>query len=115
MSAGRTRVTAKALEGVLVAAAAEVLAVPAGTVRGDLADRDGDLDLAIAAPLPVVSIARVLAEPLALERMGGGAIMRAESAAGAIGARFTAVTGHRVARVRIRITDARIEQDRRVR
>lgn len=107
-SPGRTRISAQALNRVAVQAAAEALGVPAGRVRTSVSDEGGLVVLTVTAPAPLPELGRPPAG-------GPGLLERAEEARGALGARFSALTGRRVGRVDLEFSGTSVRQERRVR
>lgn len=115
MTAGRDNISARALEKVVRAVAADQFEVPVSEVTAELADADGGLQLAIRTPVRVVSIARAQSEPRAVERSGGTVLERAEEGRAVIASRVEELTGSEISGVRLRFSGAHIRQERRVR
>ncbi len=113
--AGRNRITERALRRVTVAVAAESLHVEGRFVSAELADEDGMLAVSVRAALPVASVAAIEASPSLLERTGGNLLERCERAQRQTKERVEQLTGRRVSRVDIRLTDARMQEPERVR
>ncbi|GAB3122445.1 hypothetical protein HNR05_001288 [Leifsonia psychrotolerans] len=112
---GRNRITARALRAVAAAAVAETLNVAGRAVSADLADDHGKLAVTVRAAIPVVSLAAIQRNPRALELSGGTLLERCERAQRQTKERVEQLTGRRVSRVDIRVTNARIEGEERVR
>lgn len=111
---GRTRITSTALQRVVGAVAGDALGVEAKHVDADLTDHGGTLDLTVHAPITVISIARLQAEPGALERSGGSILDRCAAAEHTIRDRVGSMTGYTIHRVTVRLSDIRIKQEKRV-
>ena len=111
---GRTRITSTALQRVVGAVAGDALGVEAKHVDTTLTDHGGTLDLTVHAPITVISIARLQAEPEALERSGGSILDRCAAAEHTIRDRISTMTGYTIRRVTVRLTDIRIQQEKRV-
>lgn len=111
---GRNRVTSRALGRVSAAVAADALGVDASSVSVDVNDDNGALGLSVSAPIRVVSLRRVVADPSAVERSGGSILDRASRAQGVIRDAVSELTGASVGRVAVRIEDASIRSERRV-
>lgn len=115
MTAGRTRITARALERVTAAVTGEAFGAPGGRVRVDLTDDDGRLDVAVTTAIRTVSLARAMREPRAIERSGGSITDRTARAETEIAARVHELTGRTVDRVAVRLTAVHVRQEPRVR
>lgn len=112
---GRTSVSSRALSSVASAVAAAALGVNARSVGVVLADERGQLELTVTAPIRVVALDRVTRDAAVIARAGGSILDRTTAAQAEIRTRVTALTGHRVARVIVRLSSADIRQERRVR
>jgi hypothetical protein len=114
-TAGRTVVTARALERVVRAVTADQFGVEAKSVSAELTDEGGRLDLAVRTPIRVVSIDRVQQDGQAMERAGGSIIDRAARSEAAIIDQVSTITGSIVSKLALRFTSADIRPERRVR
>jgi uncharacterized alkaline shock family protein YloU len=112
---GRTRITSRALDRVVSAVTADELGVGVTQVSVDLSDDGGALTLTVRAPINVVSLERSMADAGAIARAGGSVIDRAARAQENIRSRIQALTGSEISRVQLRLTNAVIKQERRVR
>lgn len=106
MSAGRTSITPRALERVARGVAADHLGVEASRISVRLADSQGALAVAIAAPLRSSQHDGVGDVP--------GLVTRAEQARAAIARDITAISGSQVGSVALRVTGIDIITERRV-
>ena len=111
---GRTRITNRALQRVTAAVAGDALGVDAKRVDTELTDHDGTLDVAVHAPITVISISRLRSEPRALERSGGSILERCAAAEDLVRDRVQAMTGYEIRRVTIRLTDIHVSREKRV-
>lgn len=103
--AGRTSIRSQAIRRIAQAAAAELAGVPARAVRAELADAHGALAVNVTTPLdngPGALGAETLVE-------------RAASIVEAVSSCVDALAGRSVARVGVRFTAVRRDQERRVR
>ncbi|MFB2557389.1 hypothetical protein [Herbiconiux liangxiaofengii] len=111
---GRNRISAKALDRVAAAVAAEALGVSAKSVRIGLADAEGLLALTVSTPIRVVSLARIANEPSAVARSGGPILDRVAAAQQVIRTRVGQLTGSTIGRVTITVTGIDIRPEERV-
>lgn len=111
---GRTRVTARAIDRVATAVAAEELGVAPRSVSVAVSDDKGLLELVVDSPLRVPSLSRVRDDPEAVAFGGGTVLERAARAQDGIRGRVSELTGSRVSRVTIRLTGVSITPERRV-
>jgi hypothetical protein len=111
---GRTRVTAKALNRLVAAVAAEALGVPARVVSVDLTDSAGKLAVTVRSPLRVVSLTRVQDDRSLVARTGGTLLERAAAAQQQIRSRAAELSGSAISNVTVRLTGIDIQQERRV-
>jgi hypothetical protein len=114
-TAGRTVITARAMERVVRAVTADQFGVAARSVSADMTDEGGRLDLAVRTPIRVVSIGRVQDDGGAVERSGGSIVERAARSEAAIIEQVGTITGSTVSKLALRFTAAEIKQERRVR
>jgi hypothetical protein len=114
-TAGRTVVSARAIEKVVRAVTAEQFGVGVTSVSADLTDEAGRLDLAVRTPIRVVSIRRVQDDEHAIDRSGGSIVDRAARSERQIIDQVGTITGSTVSRLALRLTGAEIKQERRVR
>ena len=77
---GRNRITARALERVTAAIAAEAFGSRGDRVKVELTDHDGALDVGIETAVGAVSLARAAEEPRAIGRLGGSILGRSQQA-----------------------------------
>ena len=112
---GRTRITARALERVTAAVAAEAFGSPGDRVKVDLTDHGGALDVQIASTIRTVTLARAAEEPRAIGRLGGSILDRSRQAEDTVRDRVQHLTGYTVRQVAVHITGVHIQQERRVR
>ncbi|MDF2443142.1 MAG: hypothetical protein JWR01_1345 [Subtercola sp.] len=112
--AGRTRITARALNRLLAAVSAEALGVDTRTVTIDLADESGRLSVTVRSPLRVVSLSQVTAEHGIVARTGGTILERAQSAQQQIRSRAAELSGSDISTVTVRLTGIDIQPERRV-
>jgi len=113
--AGRTVVSARAIERVVRAVTAEQFDVDVRAVSADLTDEGGRLALAVRTPIRVVPIGRLQDDERALEASGGTIVERAARGETAIADQVGAITGSSVSRLALRFTEAVIRRERRVR
>lgn len=113
--AGRTVVSARAIERVVRAVTADQFGVAPKDVTADLHDEGGRLDLSVRTPIRVVSIGRVQDDRRAIERSGGSIIDRANRSESVIVEQVGTITGSTVSKLALRFTEAQIKQERRVR
>ncbi|RFA10911.1 hypothetical protein B7R54_18130 [Subtercola boreus] len=111
---GHTRVTARALDRLIAAVAADALGVDARTVSIDLADSSGRLAVTVRSPLGVVPLTRVTAEPGIVARTGGSLLERAASAQKQIRIRGTELSGSDISTVTVRLTGIDLQREGRV-
>lgn len=111
---GRTVISARALNRVITAIAADALGVDSQSVSVRLADEGGSLAVHVSSPLAVPDLATVMASPGAVAAGGGSVLDRAATARQTILGRAAEITGYHVAPVRITATGAVIQQPRRV-
>jgi uncharacterized alkaline shock family protein YloU len=111
---GRTRITTRALDRVVSAVTADELGVDRAEVSVDLSDESGALTLTVRAPIHVISLERSMADPGAVARAGGSVMSRAARAQENIRTRIQTLTGSQISRVQLRLTGAKIKQERRV-
>ena len=114
-TAGRTVVSARAIEKIVRAVTAHEFGVDVKSVAADLNDEAGRLDLAVRTPIRVVSIRRAQDDPRSIERSGGSVLARAGRSEQAIVDQVGTLTGSTVSRLAVRLTGAEIKQERRVR
>ncbi|RFA23348.1 hypothetical protein [Subtercola boreus] len=114
-AAGRTRVTAKALNRVIAAVAAEALGVDASSVSIDLADSAGALTVTVRSPLRVVSLGRVQDDRGIVARTGGTLLERAAVAQTEIRRRASDLSGSNISTVTVRLTGIDVQSEKRVR
>jgi uncharacterized alkaline shock family protein YloU len=112
---GRNRITARALERVTAAVAAEAFGSPRGRVKVELTDHDGALDVGIETVIRSVTLTRAAEEPRAVARLGGSILDRSRHAEDTVRSRVQDLTGFRVRRVAVHITGVHLQQERRVR
>jgi hypothetical protein len=111
---GRTDITSRALNRVAAAVAADALGISVSEVRIEFADLDGLLGVGVRAPVRIVTLNRVRSSPGIVQRTGGTLIERAAVAQRIIDERVTHLSGRKIAHVTVRLTDANIQDDRRV-
>ena len=111
---GRNRITARALDRVATAVAADELGVQPKSVSVDASDDAGMLQLAVSSPIRIASLTRVQRDPAVVERTGGSLLERAARAQDGIRARVTELTGSGVSRVMVRLTGVTIVEEKRV-
>lgn len=111
---GRTRVTARAIDRVATAVAADELGVAARSVSVAVSDDSGLLELVVDSPLRVPALSRVRDDPEAVKLGGGTVLERAARAQDGIRGRVSELTGSRVSRVTVRLTGVSITPERRV-
>ncbi len=111
---GRTRISSRALDRVASAVSATALGVEPRAVRVALSDDHGQLVLTVRSPMRVVALERVSRDKSAIDRSGGTILDRSVRAQEQIRAQLNHMTGHRVARVVVRITGVEIRQEDRV-
>jgi hypothetical protein len=111
---GRTRVTARAIDRVATAVAADELGVAPRSVSVAVSDDRGLLELVIDSPLRVPSLSRVRDDPETVTLGGGTVLDRAARAQNGIRSRVAELTGSRVSRVTVRLTGVSITPERRV-
>lgn len=112
---GRTTISARALDRVAAAVSADALGVDAREVSVSLTDHAGDLAIDVRSPIRILSLARVAADPHAVDRSGGTILERAAQAQERIGSRVGQLTGSTVGPVVVRLTAAIITPEERVR
>lgn len=112
---GRTRITSRALERVAAAVTGEAFEAPGDRVTVDLTDHDGALDITVSTGIRTISLGRAIDDPGAIDRLGGSILQRAERAEETIRDRVGELTGSTVRQVRIHLTTAHVQQERRVR
>ncbi|RFA12197.1 hypothetical protein B7R22_17370 [Subtercola boreus] len=110
---GHTRITARALNHLIAAVAAEALGVAARSVSIDLADEAGKLTVTVRSPLRVVSLPHVTREPGIVARTGGTLLDRATAAQQQIRSRAAALSGSDISAVTVRLTGIDIQPERR--
>jgi hypothetical protein len=113
--AGHNRISTQALTSVARAAAAQALGVSPQDVRADWSDDDGLLALSLVAPIAVPPLWAVLRDPSRVAGCGGSIWDRTVAAKTEILRRVTELTGAGLSRVDIRISGARLGEERRVR
>ena len=113
--AGHNRISTQALTNVARAAAAEALGVAPQEVRADWSDDDGLLALSLVAPIAVPPLSAVLRDPARVAAFGGSIWDRTVAAKTRILRRVTELSGAGLSRVDIRISGARLGEERRVR
>lgn len=113
-SAGRTRITAKALNRLVAAVAADALGVAAGAVSVDLADTAGQLAVTVRSPLRVVALSRVQDDRGIVARTGGTLLERAAAAQQQIRSRAATLSGSKISTVTVRLTGVDVQPERRV-
>lgn len=114
-SGGRTRITARALDRVVTATTREAFGGTKETVKVDLTDNGGTLDLAVRTAIRVVSIARAQGDSRAIGRSGGSILDRCTAAEEAIRSQVARITGYDVGRVTVQLTGVHTEHEQRVR
>ena len=112
---GRTSISRRSLTKVVAAVSGKILGVPAQQVRVELSDDGGRLQLSIHSPVRMVSLDRIVADPIVIGRSGGTLVERGEHAQQHIGSQVTAITGYRIAQVVVNMTGAIIRTEARVR
>jgi len=112
---GHNRISTQALTSVARAAAAEALGVAPQDVRVDWSDDDGLLALSLVAPIAVPPLSAVLRDPARVAGFGGSIWDRTVAAKTRILRRVTELSGAGLSRVDIRISGARLGEERRVR
>jgi hypothetical protein len=111
---GRNRITARALDRVATAVAADELGVRPKTVSVATSDDAGMLELVVSSPVRIPSLTRVSRDPAVVERTGGTLLERAGRAQDGIRGRVTELTGSGVSRVTVRLTGVSIVEEKRV-
>lgn len=112
---GRNRITARALQRVTAAVAAEAFGSPSGRVAVELTDHDGALDVGIETAIRTVTLLRATEEPRAVGRLGGSILDRSRHAEETVRSRLHELTGYTVRRVAVHITGVHVRQEPRVR
>ncbi|RFA06944.1 hypothetical protein B7R21_17675 [Subtercola boreus] len=112
-AAGHTRITARALNRLMEAVAAEALGVAARSVSVDLADDAGRLAVTVRSPLRVVSLAQVTREPGIVARTGGTLLDRATAAQQRIRSLGASLSGSDISTVTVRLTGIDIQPEGR--
>ena len=112
---GRTRITPRALNRVVSAVTSEELGVESSTVGVDLEDHGGALTLTVRAPIRILSLEQIMDDPGAVTRAGGTLVDRAGEAQENIRIRVRDLTGSNISRIVLRLTNANIQEERRVR
>ena len=111
---GRTTVSARALNRLVCAVAADALGVDPSAVSAAITDDQGSLALTVSAPIRVVALTRVNRDPSVVTRTGGTILERAEHARQHIHYRVGELTGSTLSRVTVRLTGADIRPESRV-
>lgn len=111
---GHTRISTQALTSVARAAAAEVFAVAASSVRVSWTDDAGSLALAVSSPISVPSLGAVRQRPERIVNTGGTVSERATAAKLGILERVEHLTGSELSRVDIRISGIQSSDEGRV-
>lgn len=111
---GRNRITARALDRVATAVAADELGVQPKTVSVDTSDDAGMLELVVSSPIRVAPLSRVQRDPAIVERTGGTLLERAGRAQDGIRSRVAELTGSGVSRVTVRLTGVTVVEEKRV-
>ncbi|WP_291054568.1 hypothetical protein [Herbiconiux sp.] len=112
---GRNRITAKALDRIVSAVAAEALEVDARSVGVELGDDKGLLAVAVTSPIRVPSLEGIRAAGSLPAGTGGTVLERAAAAQESIRERVRALTGSTVGRVTVRVARVDIRSEKRVR
>jgi hypothetical protein len=112
---GRNRITAKALDRIVSAVAAEALEVDARSVGVELGDDRGLLAVAVTSPIRVPSLEGIRAAGSLPAGTGGTVLERAAAAQDSIRERVRALTGSTVGRVTVRVARVDIRSEKRVR
>lgn len=112
---GRNRITARALERVTAAVAADAFGSHGDRVKVDLTDHDGALDVSLETAIRTVTLARAAEEPRAVQRLGGSILERSRQAEDTVRTRVHELTGYTVRQVAVHITGVHVQQERRVR
>lgn len=112
---GRTRITARALDRVVGAVAAERLGADRRGLSTEVDDAGGDLSVTVRTRLRVPSLDTVRDDSGVVSRRGGTVVERTTRAQREIRERVSAITGSTVARVVVEVTGAEIATPRRVR
>lgn len=113
--AGHNRISTQALTSTAQAVAAEVFGIAPQQIRASWSDDRGMLALALALPISVPALTRVLREPGLVAGFGGSVWERARNAKPVILERVSALSGSRLSRVDIRLTTAQVREGGRVR
>jgi hypothetical protein len=112
---GRTTISARALNKLVSAVAADALGIHPTRVGTTITDDRGSLALTVSAPIRIVSLTRVARDPSSVTRTGGTILERAEQARHHIHQRAGELTGSVVSRVSVRLTGVDITAEERVR
>lgn len=112
---GHTRISTVALTSLARMAAAEVLQVPAASVRVTWSDDAGSLALSLSSPMGAPSLQAAAADPACVERSGGSIIDRSLAAKDSILSNVEKLSGSKISRVDIRISGLLVRDERRVR
>ncbi|WP_440709523.1 hypothetical protein [Herbiconiux sp. YIM B11900] len=111
---GRNRITAKALNRIVSAIAAEALDVEGLGVGVELGDDKGLLAVAVTSPIRVPSLEGIRAAGSLPAGSGGTVLERAGAAQDSIRDRVPALTGSTVGRVTVRVARVDIRSEKRV-
>lgn len=112
---GHNRISTQALTSTACGVASDVLSVPVREIRASWFDDAGLLALVLSLPIAVPPLARVAADPSAVEVFGGSVEDRVHRAKGEILHRVTQLSGSRLSRVDIRVTGALVSDGGRAR
>ena len=112
---GRNRITARALERVTAAVAAEAFGSTGDRVKVDLPDHGGALDVSLETAIRTVALSRAAEEPRSIGRLGGSILDRSQQAEEVVRTRVHDLTGYTVRQVAVHITGIHVQQERRVR
>lgn len=113
-TAGRNRITRKALTQVVSAVSASALGVGLKSVTIGLGDDDGALSITVSSPIRLPSLRDVSRDATAVDRAGGTILARAAAAQIQIRERVMELTGSTVSTVTVRLTGPDITTQRRV-
>jgi hypothetical protein len=111
---GRNRISAPALRSVASAITAEAMGVSFARVGIELADSNGSLEVTASTAITVISLTATGRQAERADRTGS-VLERAGGAQHAIRDRLAELTGSRIGRVNLRLTQPHIENEERVR
>lgn len=114
MTAGRTRITPRALDRIVATVTAEAFGSDPRKTSVTVTDDGGTLSLVITTPVQVPALSRVNEDRGLIARTGGTTLERAKTAQSEIKTRVAQITGYNIARVDIRLTGADFIKERRV-